>query len=80
MSTSSYTFRICLHFGLNPEARMTGAQIAEKFGICSASNVRQTLKDAIDADLIANVAELKGRGNRATYAAGPRLLKMRGTV
>jgi len=78
MSISSAAFRICLHFGLNPDARMTAHEISERFSIDRTGQVRIILGDAIRMDMMQNVAEPKGRGNRALYAAGPRLLKMRG--
>jgi hypothetical protein len=70
-------FRVCLYLALNPDARLSANDIAEQFGVSTPRDVRPRINDALRADFIVNAAEKRGRGHRALYAAGPRLLRLR---
>lgn len=77
MNLGGIAFKVCLHLGVNPDRSLTSRQICDMFHVERTRCVRTALMGAINADWVVNASK-GGRGNKAVYKAGPRLLRMRG--
>lgn len=64
--------RVCLFFQLQPDEELTRDDIALKFRVGAAANVRDRLAVAVSEQLLA----VSGAGADATWRAGPKLAAM----
>lgn len=81
VSRNAVALRVVLFFARNPEEHLLTQDVSEKFGM-PAKDVVNCLRRPVEDGMLAKVVQASGkrpgRGQEATYAAGPRLLEMIG--